>query len=225
MEDTIQCIKRIYRIQTATGVRMEVERNEPLSEATTAMLLDEDHEIKSFLGKCNILSVEIPENEKHQIAKRTRRAKKKNILKRIRHKEWKQPKEIKIQPDDTGKLIAEEEQEAKPEEQEVIESPNVEMAKSANRLTPCDRINMMITMEGEFTRKDYMKFMEDKNYRMTDFMGYGDMEEALLLGKIELTGEKIGKGNRKYRIIDTRPIEQYAYRKMKKSRKEKRRYR
>lgn len=234
MEDTIQCTKRIYRIQTSTGVIMEVERDEPLSEAKTAMLLEEDHEIKSFLGKCNILSVEVPENP--LITRHIRKVKKKKLLKRIRHNEGKQPKETKKQPGDTGETPVEtigseeqeirpEEQEIKPDEQEVIEPQNVEMAKSANRLTPCDRINMMITMEGEFIRKDYMKFLEDKNYRMTDFMGYGDIEEALLLGKIELTGERVGKGNRKYRVIDTRPIEQYTYRKMKKSHKEKRRYR
>lgn len=212
MGNAIQCIKRIYRIHTPTGVKMDIERDEPLSEAATAKLLEEDYGIKSFLEKCNILSVEISENA--HINNSRHRSKKKTSLKRIRHKEL----------EDTGKAREEHREDVNSEEQDIRPEKNPtigDIIQSGNRPTPCDRINMMITMEGEFTRKDYQKFMEDKNYRMTDCSGYGDIEDALLLRKIELTGEKIGKGYRKYRMIDTRPVEQYMYRKTKKSHKEK----
>ena len=79
-------------------------------------------------------------------------------------------------------------------------------------------------MEGEFTRLDYQKFMEDKGYKMSNFMGYGDIEDAVMLKRITPTGEKIGKGRKKYRIIDAVPVEQYMFRKILNNYKEKRKY-
>ena len=96
--------------------------------------------------------------------------------------------------------------------------------QSENKIAPCDRINMMTTIQGEFTRLDYQKFMEDKGYKITDFMGHGDIEDAIMLKRIAPTGEKIGKGRRKYRIIDVVPVEQYMYRKMLKNYKDKMKY-
>lgn len=200
MGNIVTCIKRIYNIQMPNGIKMEVESEKPLSGATTAKLLEDDSEISTFLENVKILDVKVP-NEKVSIHRNTSYKKKpgKKLKKGAKLKKKKRTLEREISPGETD-------------------------VQSGNRLNPCDRINMMITMEGEFTRLDYQKFMEDKGYKMSNFMGYGDIEDAVMLKRIVTTGEKIGKGRKKYRIIDVMPVEQFMFRKILNNYKEKRKY-
>lgn len=200
MGNIVTCIKRIYNIQMPNGIKMEVESEKPLSGATTAKLLEDDSEISTFLENIKILDVKVP-NEKMIVHRNTSYKKRpgKKLKKGAKLKKKKRTLERDISPQETD-------------------------AQSGNRLTPCDRINMMITMEGEFTRLDYQKFMEDKGYKMSNFMGYGDIEDAVMLKRITPTGEKIGKGRKKYRVMDVMPVEQYMFRKILNNCKEKRKY-
>ena len=205
MGNIVQCIKRTYRIQMPNGIKMEVESEKPLSGVITAKLLEEDNDISSFLENVKILDVNIP-REKTAVFKKSSKKKPKKKLKREKIALLKKAKYRDL--------------DIVPKEQE-INSEDKTSEKSGNKKTPCDRINMMITMEGEFTRLDYQKFMEDKGYKMSDFIGHGDIEDAVLLKRIVTTGEKIGKGRKKYRIIDVMPVEQYMYRKILKNPKRK----
>jgi hypothetical protein len=200
MGNIVTCIKRIYNIQMPNGIKMEVESEKPLSGVTTAKLLEDDSEISTFLENIKILDIKVPQ-EKAIVHGNTSYKKKpsKKLKKSAKVKKDKRSLDRKIAPGETD-------------------------IQSGNRLTPCDRINMMITMEGEFTRLDYQKFMEDKGYNMSNFMGYGDIEDAVMLKRIATTGEKIGKGRKKYRIIDVMPVEQYMYRKILKTHKDKMKY-
>jgi hypothetical protein len=92
----------------------------------------------------------------------------------------------------------------------VSEKESIEMMPSR----PYERINLMLSMEGDFTRKDYQTFIEDKNNKISDFQGHTDIRDAIILGKIEETGERIGKKLRRYRIIDTRPVDLFIYKKI-----------
>jgi hypothetical protein len=203
MGSIIECVKRIYKIQTPDGIKIEVESNErPLSGVMTAKLLQEDGEISSFFEKCKIIGIEkLEEEKKEERIKRKIKIKKK--YGKYGHKKPKKELEIEV---------------IEPAEMKEIEEPK------HVQLAPCDRINMMIKMEGEFTRLDYQKVMEDSGYRMSNFMGYGDMEDAVFLRKIEHTGEKIGKGLRKYKVIDTIPVDSDTYREMRRQHKNKIKY-
>ena len=184
----------------SNGIKMEVESEKPLSGVTTAKLLEDDSDISSFLENVKILDVKAPHETVHKRYKNKPKKKLKKLKKNFLKKE-------------RGGL------DLVPEEQLEDKTPEKE-----NCLTPCDRINTMITMEGEFTRLDYQKFMEDKGCKISDFMGHGDIEDAILLKRIATTGEKIGRGRKKYRIIDVMPVEQFMFRKILKNHKEKRKY-
>lgn len=177
MGNIVTCIKRIYNIQMPNGIKMEVESEKPLSGATTAKLLEDDSEISTFLENIKILDVKVP-NEKTIVNRNTSYKKKPS-------KKLKRGAKIK-----RGAKLRKEKRAL---EREI--SPGETDVQSGNRLTPCDRINMMITMEGEFTRLDYQKFMEDKGHKMSNFMGYGDIEDAVMLKRITPTGEKIGRAH------------------------------
>ena len=200
MGNIVTCIKRIYNIQMSNGIKMEVESEKPLSGVTTAKLLEDDSEISTFLENVKILDIKVP-REKVVVHRNT--SYKKNPGKKLK-------KSAKLKKENRSL-----ERDIAPGETDI---------QSKNRLTPCDRINMMITMEGEFARLDYQKFIEDKGHKMSDFMGHGDIEDAVLLKRIAPTGDKIGRGCKKYRIIDVMPVEQYMYRKILKNHKDKMKY-
>ncbi len=238
MGSQIECIKRIYKIQTPEGIRIEVESEErPISGVITAKLLQEDKEISSFFEKCKIVGIE---EKKEDIANVQAKATKiKNIIKgkqkrktKIKKsanaqepaaeekKEIKEEREIKDEREIKEREIKEikEEREIKEikEEREIKKVPPEEHQESLPlELAPHERINMMIKIGEEFTRPYYQKFIEDSGYRITDFMGFGDIEDALLLKRIEFTGEKIEKGLRKFRVIDATPIDINIYRETK----------
>ncbi len=206
MGNIVTCIKRIYNIQMPNGIKMDVESEKPLSDATTAKLLEDDSEIGIFLENIKILDINIPQE------------------KMVAHSNKKLKKRAKLKIEKRSKLKIEKRSKLKREKRDLLEKKTGDNDRSVNRLNPPDRVNMMITMGGEFTRIDYQKFMEDKGYKMSDFMGYGDIEDALMLKRIVPTGEKIGKGRKKYRIIDVMPVEQYTYKKMLKIHRNKMKY-
>lgn len=221
MENMVTCTKRIYQIQMSNGIKMDVESEKPLSGATTAKLLEEDSDIGSFIENIKILDVKIPQ-EKATVHK-------KSLHKKKSKKGLKKAKKVRLKKIKHGTL------EIVPKDQEVdsetdsetdsgVNSDITTPEKSNNKLTPCDRINKMITMEGEFTRLDYQKFMEEKGHKVSDYMGHGDIEDAVTLKLITPTGEKIGKGCKKYRIIDAMPVEQFMFRNILKNNKKKRKY-
>ncbi len=207
MGNIVTCIKRIYNIQMSNGIKMEVESEKPLRGVTTAKLLEDDSDISSFLENVKILDIKVPQEK--VIAHRKTSYKKKPSKKLKKNAKLKK------------KAIIEK---IEREGLDFTHNQQGTNVQSENRLTPYDRINVMITMEGEFTRLDYQKFMEDKGHKMSDFMGHGDIEDAVLLKRIAPTGDKIGKGRKKYRIIDVMPVEQYMYRKILKNNRDKMKY-
>lgn len=206
MGNIVTCIKRVYHIQIPNGIKMEVESEKPLSGITTAKLLEDDSEISTFLENIKILDVKVP--QKNAAVHRKISYNKKPDKKLKKKAKLKKSAKLKKERRALDREIA----------------PGETDVRSGNRLTPCDRINMMITMDGEFTRLDYQKFMEDKGHEMSNFMGYGDIEDAVMLKRIVPTGEKIGRGRKKYRIMDVMPVEQYMYRKILKNHKDKMKY-
>jgi hypothetical protein len=201
MGNIVTCIKRIYNIQMQNGIEMEVESEKPLSGVTTARLLEDDSDISTFLENVKILDIKVPQE--------------KIVHKKQSYKKKPGKKLKKIAKLHDGLDIAHGGQDTTPGETD---------AQPKNMSTPCQRINMMITMEGELTRLDYQKFMDDKGHKMSDFMGYTDIENAVMLKRIAPTGERIGKGRKKYRVIDMMPVEEYMFRKILKNHKEKKRY-
>jgi len=206
MGNIVTCIKRIYNIQMQNGIKMEVESEKPLSGVTTAKLLEDDSEISTFLENIKILDIKVP--RENTVVHRNTPYKKKHGKKLKKSAKLKKNAKLKNEKRALDRDM----------------SPAETDIPSGNRLAPCGRINTMITMEGEFTRLDYQKFMEDKGYKMSDFMGHGDIEDAVLLKRIASTGNKIGKGRKKYRIIDVMPVEQYMYRKILQNHKDKIKY-
>lgn len=189
MKNMVTCTKRTYNIQTSDGVQIEVESKRTLSDEITAMLLKDDKDIGSFLDNCNIVNIDFVDKKTSLYKNRRDKKLKKRLSKKHIAKKVEKDKEKTINDRDT---------------QSDNECP----------LSPYDRINMMIKMEGEFTRLDYQKFMEEKGYKMSDFMGHEDIKDAILLKRISPTGERLEKGRKVYRIIDVMPIEKYMYRKI-----------
>ena len=202
MGNIITCIKRIYNIQMPNGIKMEVESEKPLSGVTTAKLLEDDCDIGAFLENIKILDVKVPQ-EKAVHRKTSYKKPSKKLSKKAKLKK---------------KALLEKIQ------REGLDFTQQGDSQSGSKLNPCDRINNMLAMEGEFTRLDYQKFMEEKGFTMSNFMGHGDIEDAVMLKRIVPTGEKIGKGRKKYRVIDAMPVEQYMYRKILKNNRDKLKY-
>jgi hypothetical protein len=202
MGNIVTCIKRTYNIQMPNGIEMNVESEKPLNGVTTARLLKEDSDISTFLENVKILDIKDINVHHEKIVHKNRQNKKpgKKLKKIVKlHNGLDTQGGQDITPGDTD-------------------------VQSKNALTPCQRINAMITMEGELTRLDYQKFMDDRGHKISDFMGYTDIENAVMLKRITPTGERIEKGRKKYRIIDVMPVEEYTFRKMMNNHKEKKRY-
>lgn len=199
MGNIVTCTKRTYTIQIPNGIEMEVESEKPLSGATTAKLLEDDSVISTFLENINILDIKVPKGK---------------IVHKKQVHDKKSGKKLKKTAKPHNELGAQEGQDRTPGDTDTQHTMP----------TPYERINMMITMGGELTRLDYQKFMEDKGHKISDFVGYADIENAVMLKRISPTGERIGKGRKKYRIIDVMPVEEYIFRKILRNHKVKRRY-
>ena len=181
MGSIIECVKRIYNIQTSNGIKVQIESDKHLNRQTTAKLLENDNEIKdisSILENCKILDIEkvfdkISTHKKSKI----RRKKTSNISE---------------------------------------SRPDIDNAT----LAPYQRFSKLIQMQGEFTRIDYQKLIEDSGRKISDYMGYGDIEDAVALRRIEPVGKRVPKQFIKYIVTDSRPIEEYEYREMMKNHRE-----
>ncbi len=55
MENVIECIARIWRIQTPGGIIVEIESDKPLSSQMNAKLLEEEEDINEFFKQRKIL--------------------------------------------------------------------------------------------------------------------------------------------------------------------------
>ncbi len=201
MGSIIECVKRIYKIQTPDGIEIKIESEErSISGVMTAKLLQEDKEICFFFEKCKILGIEnIRKEEKQEKRDRSKKKKREDTITK---------KDLEIQVIETSEI-----QETKEGEEPL-----------RGHLGPFERLNMMLKIEGDFTRVDYQNLLEDSGYRISNFMGHGDMEDALLLRRIERTGEKIGKGLRKYKVIDVTPVNDDMYREMRRQYRNKIKY-
>lgn len=98
-----------------------------------------------------------------------------------------------------------------------LRTTNIETPKT---LTKRQRLSQLLQMKGEFTRVDYVKFLED-NFRnkLDKSTAYYDMQDMLKLNKIQIIAERKGKTGRKYKVIDTQEIEEPIYKKLLEDRK------
>lgn len=198
IKSEIECVKRVYRIRTPSGMMMEVESKEkPISEVMTQKLLREDEEVHDFFDGCKRLKLVIHHRESIS-------------------EEWSSPEKIHRKPDKKFKKLKNveirERHRKEPKNSKSDLNAGIKEFRDAMRLEPFERINVLLRMEGEFTRYDYQRFMEEGKQKMSNFMGHDDIRAAMLLGKIEAAGGKEGKGLRRYRVIDQSPIDKDEYR-------------
>ena len=87
------------------------------------------------------------------------------------------------------------------------------------RFTPRQRLNNLLKMTGEFTRKDYQKYMFDMyGVTIAKFMAYDDIKEGLLAKRLEITEETAGR-SKKYRVLDPTDVDENLYKTMMKDHK------
>lgn len=185
MGSIIECVKRIYNIQTSNGIKVQIESDKHLNRQTTAKLLENDNEIKeisSILENCKILDIE-------------------KVLDNISAH-----KKSEIRREETRNIS-----ESRPGIDNIT-------------LTPYQRFSRLIQIQGEFTRIDYQKLIEDSGHKISDYMGHGDIQDAVTLKRIEPVGKRISRQFTKYTVTDSTPIEEYKYREMMKNHKETQRH-
>lgn len=101
--------------------------------------------------------------------------------------------------------------------QQKIEPPKI--AKDGS-ISPRQRLNQMLKMEGEFTRADYIKYLFDNfHYKVNKWTSHNDIQDALHLNKIHMVEERKGAHGRKYRVINTDEMEESLYKKLLQDRK------
>lgn len=87
-------------------------------------------------------------------------------------------------------------------------------------LNPRQRLNQLLQMKGEFTRHDYIKLLFDNcQYKLNKWTSHNDIKDALHLNKIELVEDRKGRDGRKYRVVDSKEIEESIYQKLLQDRK------
>ena len=87
-------------------------------------------------------------------------------------------------------------------------------------LNPRQRLNHLLKMKGEFTRKDYIKFLFDNSqYKLNKWTSHNDIKDALRLNKIELLEDRKGRDGRVYRVVDSTEVEESIYQKLLQDRK------
>lgn len=226
----VECVKRTYKI-TIGDMELRVESDKPLKTTTTAMLLKDDDHIKSFFDNCNILEIgaisetkEVIKNKdekRSSIFRKSQKTRTRAKTRARRHIE----KEVTPEVTEEEKDITEEvTPEVTEEEKEITEEVTPETIeeekditeeeeeKKEGQMTPLDRINRMLKIEGEFTRPDYQRMLEQDSQKMSAFMGHNDIEEAVRLRRIEPSGRS--ERFMKYRVIDQTPIDEHTYRNM-----------
>jgi hypothetical protein len=79
------------------------------------------------------------------------------------------------------------------------------------RLSPRQRLNSLLKMKGEFTRKDYQQYMLDVNrVKIEKFMAYDDLREAIKAKRLVKIEEKSGDVH-KYKVVDPVEIDEQLY--------------
>lgn len=88
-------------------------------------------------------------------------------------------------------------------------------------LSPRQRLNQLLKMKGEFTRKDYINdLFTNFRYKLNKWTSHNDIKDALLLNKIQIISEKRkGQRCRMYKVIDTEEVEESLYTKLLQDRK------
>jgi hypothetical protein len=210
-ETVVECIKRIYRITVPGVATIEMESNNILSVSDTVRLIQEElgiNDVISVFRNLNIIDVKMTPS---------------SILELISAKDVEQPRTIRL-------LSSED---VIPEKDEVSEkgdtegytekgdtAEHTEKDKKPDNTgecieqdipTPLQRLNYMIQIEGEFTREDYIRFLEDKKVEISQWISHDDINRALILKKIERTEKRRPKEYVKYKVIDSDPIDEDTY--------------
>jgi len=87
-------------------------------------------------------------------------------------------------------------------------------------LTPRQRLNQLLKMNGEFTRQDYINSLfTNFRYKLNKWTSHNDIKDALQLNKIQIISERKGKRSRLYKVIDTTEVEESLYSKLLQDRK------
>ncbi len=79
-----------------------------------------------------------------------------------------------------------------------------------DKFGPMERINILLKIEGEFTNKDYMRFLFDEyNVKIARYVAFDDIITAIRSRRVE----RIGKSGRchTYRVIDPSSIDKNTY--------------
>jgi hypothetical protein len=170
MDNIVECIYRRYRVQTPSGMVVEVESDKPISTQLNAKLLEEEPEINEFFRYHKILGV-------RQIVRS-------NIDQKTR--ELTEPK-----------IVA-----------------------NDGTLSPRQRLNQLLKMKGEFTRKDYIdSLFTNFRYKLNKWTSHSDIKDALHLNKIQMVSEGRCQRSRSYKVIDTEEVEESLYKKLLQDRK------
>lgn len=165
----VECIYRVYRIQTPDGLIVEVESDKHLSAELLQKLLEEDEEVNNFFKCHTILAV---------------------------RRLVRPPNQLKTTELGEPKILIE-----------------------GGIPSPRQRLNLLLQMKGEFTRQDYIKFLDDNYHiKLKKWTSHNDIQEALQLNRIKIIEGKVGK-LRKYRVIDAEEIGESLYNKLLEDRK------
>lgn len=82
---------------------------------------------------------------------------------------------------------------------------------SQRGLSPMQRLNSLLKMNGEFTREDYQKYMFDMHrIKIEKFMAYDDLRDAIKAKRLVKVEEKSGRMQR-YKVIDPIEIDEQLY--------------
>jgi hypothetical protein len=108
---------------------------------------------------------------------------------------------------------------------QMVMSPEIkqkikEESKSDNYLSRQQRLNRLLEMEGSFTRQDYIDYiMKNFKYKLNKWTSHNDIKEALKLKRIEIVEKRKGPVGVKYKVIDTKIIDDSLYKKLLEERK------
>ena len=78
-------------------------------------------------------------------------------------------------------------------------------------MTPRQRLNNLLKMKGEFTRKDYQNYMLDVNrVKIEKYMAYHDIRDAISAKRLVVAEGKSGR-SQKYKVTDPIEIDEKLY--------------
>lgn len=105
-----------------------------------------------------------------------------------------------------------------PGQQRTTDVPKI-FSKDGN-LSPRQRLNQILQMKGEFTRQDYIKYLQEEfQFKINKWTSHNDIQDALKLNKIQIAQDRKGKSGRKYRVVDIEEVGDSLYKKLLEDRK------